>query len=231
MFFYSPIRKSEPTTILVGSPLFPYREIGLCNSVNPKVERWFHESPKSDNSQRWLFTPSYWDFPYRDFSTHDVEKLGSLTPESLYAETPMRSWVDFSTVHLIANSGFTVSRFLMRCFWHFTLWNSETRATCPLLWLLWPTLSPWLSEYRVSRFRDSCCYVHGSSTYETPIHDSMCRSYDPYGSDQWSYPSWAVNLSRILAVSSLLLLRSNSTRDFANSPQRIPIIWTRPPVV
>jgi hypothetical protein len=50
-FFYLPIEKSAPTTILVGSPSFTNQEIGIHDLTNPMVKCSVLESPKPDNSQ------------------------------------------------------------------------------------------------------------------------------------------------------------------------------------
>jgi hypothetical protein len=181
-------RNLHPQQLFTRSPLYT-REIGLRDFARLVVERWTLESPNADTVNTDL-SLSYWDFTYRDFSIRDVKQLVLPTPNPDSPKLRCARELDFSTPHHlyrdfrlqgIAKPDANVSGLL----------TTKPKNGVPPIHSstsLWPTLSSWLSGYRVLQFRDSCCTVHGTSTHETPIHDFTCKSNDPCGSDLWSCP-------------------------------------------
>jgi hypothetical protein len=50
-----------------------------------------HSNPRNPKQSTLTFPLSFRDFPCHDFSDHDVEKIVSSNPESLFSETPIHS--------------------------------------------------------------------------------------------------------------------------------------------
>jgi hypothetical protein len=94
---YFPIVKSAPTTILVGSlSLLSGDRTSRLRGSNGRA--FGSQIPETRYKSTLTLSLSYRNFSYRDFDTHDVESLVLPTLEPRYAETPMRSRVEFSTV-------------------------------------------------------------------------------------------------------------------------------------
>jgi hypothetical protein len=95
--FYFPIGKSAPTKNLRTIPLALIRKLDITTSSgqwsnagvsNPQTPMQVNADPSS----------AYRDFPYHDFSTRDIKQVDLLNSYPRCVDTPMHTWVDYSTV-------------------------------------------------------------------------------------------------------------------------------------
>jgi hypothetical protein len=112
--FYFPVGKFAPTELFARSPLCT-RRIGLRDFARSAVEHCTLRVPKT-RRQLALTFPSISELFLLRFRHLRYQTTRFATPDCRCAETPTHVRTDYSTFHLIGNSGFAILRILIhRC--------------------------------------------------------------------------------------------------------------------